>query len=97
MNRLMIKHILYAFENGADGIFLGEYPDDIMYPHIKEKVKQLKKVLEESNINPNRLTLHRVYIPYFRGLANKLTLFDQKIISLNQDQYTADCGGESSA
>ncbi|AUB58631.1 disulfide reductase [Methanobacterium sp. MZ-A1] len=97
VNRLMMKHILYAFENGADGIFLGEYPDDIMYPHIKEKVKQLKKVLEESNINPNRLTLHRVYIPYFRGLANKLTLFDQKIISLNQDQYTADCGGESSA
>ncbi len=62
-NRLMMKHILYALENGADGIFLGEYPDDLMYPHLKEKVKQLKQVLEEKNINPNRLTIHRVYIP----------------------------------
>ncbi|MDY9922388.1 ferredoxin:CoB-CoM heterodisulfide reductase subunit HdrA [Methanobacterium sp.] len=89
-NRLMAKHILYAFEKGADGIFLGEYPDDLMYPQIKEKVKNLKEVLGENNINPNRLTLHRVYIPYFRGLANKLTLFDQEIISLNQEHQRVD-------
>jgi len=89
-NRLMTKHILYAFEKGADGIFLGEYPDDLMYPQIKEKVKNLKEVMGENNINPNRLTLHRVYIPYFRGLANKLTLFDQEIISLNQEHQRAD-------
>lgn len=85
-NRLMTKHILYAFKMGADGIFLGEYPDDILYHHLKDKVKDLKKTLEEQNIDPNRLTLHRVYIPYFRGLANKLKLFDQKISSLNQLQ-----------
>ncbi|MBI5460372.1 ferredoxin:CoB-CoM heterodisulfide reductase subunit HdrA [Methanobacterium sp.] len=89
-NRLMAKHILYAFEKGADGIFLGEYPDDLMYPQMKEKVKHLKGVLGENNINPNRLTLHRVYIPYFRGLANKLTLFDQEIISLNPEHHETD-------
>ncbi len=89
-NRLMMKHILYALENGADGIFLGEYPDDLMYPHLKEKVKQLKQVLEEKNINPNRLTIHRVYIPYFRGLANKLTIFDQEISSLDQQHKRED-------
>jgi heterodisulfide reductase subunit A1 len=90
VNRLMVKHILYAFKKGADGIFLGEYPDDLMYPHIKEKVKSLKKEMEENNINPNRLTLHRVYIPYFRGLANKLTLFDNAITSLNSDNHGVD-------
>ena len=42
INRLMPKHIIYAFENGADGIFLGEYPDDIMYPSIQEKVQQFQ-------------------------------------------------------
>lgn len=89
-NRLMAKHILYAFKKGADGIFLGEYPDDLMYPQIKEKVKNLKEVMGENNINPNRLTLHRVYIPYFRGLANKLTLFNQEIISLNPEHQRAD-------
>ncbi|MDP3066907.1 MAG: hydrogenase iron-sulfur subunit, partial [Methanobacteriaceae archaeon] len=90
VNRVMAKHILYAFENGADGIFFGEYPDDLMYPHIKEKVKSLKKELEDNNITPRRLTLQRVYIPYFRGLANKLTLFDQEITSLDSNEKQAD-------
>jgi heterodisulfide reductase subunit A1 len=90
VNRLMSKHILHAFRKGADGIFLGEYPDDLMYPHIKEKVESLKKELERNNIDSRRLTLHRVYIPYFRGLANKLILFDQEIISLNSDNQGAD-------
>jgi heterodisulfide reductase subunit A len=83
VNRLMPKHVLHAFRNGVDGIFLGEYPDDLMYPNIK-------KELAKNNINTNRLTLHRVYIPYFRGLANKLTLFDQEIISLNSDNQRVD-------
>ncbi len=90
VNRIMPKHILYAFEKGADGIFLGEYPDDLMYPHINEKVKSLKKELEDNNINPRRLTLQRVYIPYFRGLANKLTLFDQEITFLDSNEKQAD-------
>jgi heterodisulfide reductase subunit A len=90
VNRLMPKHVLHAFRNGVDGIFLGEYPDDLMYPNIKEKFESLKKELAKNNINTNRLTLHRVYIPYFRGLANKLTLFDQEIISLNSDNQRVD-------
>ncbi|MGF7117761.1 ferredoxin:CoB-CoM heterodisulfide reductase subunit HdrA [Methanobacterium oryzae] len=79
INRLMPKHILYAFENGADGIFLGEYPDDIMYPAIQEKVREIKSALIKNAIDPDRLMYYKVYAPYFRGLANKFHEFDKQV------------------
>lgn len=79
INRLMPKHILFAFENGADGIFLGEYPDDIMYPAIQEKVHEIRSELIKNSIDPDRLMYYKVYVPYFRGLANKLTKFDKQV------------------
>ena len=79
INRLMPKHIIYAFENGADGIFLGEYPDDVMYPSIQEKVNQFRSALIKNSIDPDRLMYYKVYAPYFRGLASKLTKFDKQV------------------
>lgn len=79
INRLMPKHIIYAFENGADGIFLGEYPDDIMYPAIQEKVREIKSALIKNAIDPDRLMYYKVYAPYFRGLANKFYEFDKQV------------------
>jgi len=76
INRLMIKHILYAFENGADGIFLGEYPDDLIYQDIQEKVHEFKAELIKNGIDPDRLIYYKVYAPYFRGLAAKFEEFD---------------------
>ncbi len=79
INRLMPKHVLFAFENGADGIFLGEYPDDIMYPDIQAKVQEIRSELLRNSIDPDRLLYYKVYAPYFRGLANKLTEFDKQV------------------
>lgn len=79
INRLMHEHIIFAFENGADGIFLGEYPDDIMYPAILEKVQEIRSELIKNSIDPDRLMYYKVYAPYFRGLANKLTEFDKQV------------------
>lgn len=79
INRLMIKHILYAFENGADGIFLGEYPDDVVYPDIRERVHELKMELIRNGIDQDRLMYYKVYAPYFRGLAAKFIEFDKQV------------------
>lgn len=79
INRLMPKHIMFAFENCADGIFLGEYPDDIMYPAIQEKVHEIRSELIKNSIDPDRLMYYKVYAPYFRGLANKLIEFDKQV------------------
>ncbi len=79
INRLMPKHLIHAFENGADGIFLGEYPDDVIYPDIQEKVHELKTKLIKNGIDPDRLIYYKVYAPYFRGLANKFYEFDKQV------------------
>ena len=82
MNRIMPKHLLHAFKNGADGVIMGEYPYNPMYSKTKERIVDLKTVLTENNINPDRLVFYKVYIPYFRGLANKFNDFDNLINSI---------------
>lgn len=79
INRLMPEHLLFAFENGADGVFLGEYPDDTIYSDIQDKVQELKSALIKEGIDPDRLMYYKVYAPYFRGLANKFYEFDKRI------------------
>ena len=82
INRVKYKHIKYALTHGADGVFLGEYPDSAKHDEIRENVKQMKKHLEEDGINPERLIIHSVFIPYFRGLANQFIEFDEVLSTL---------------
>jgi len=82
MNRIMSKHLLHAFQNGADGIIMGEYPYNPMYARTKKRIDDLKGVLSENNIDPDRLVFYKVYIPYFRGLANKFNDFNGLINDL---------------
>ena len=78
----MPKHIIYALENGADGIFIGEYPGDLMYSEVERKMNNIRNDILDHNMDPERLQFARVYIPYFRGLADKFKDFDNKIQSL---------------
>ena len=82
VNRVKYRHIKYALTHGADGVFLGEYPDNFKHDEIRENVKIMKKHLEEDGINPERLIIHSVFIPYFRGLARQFTEFDETLKSL---------------
>ena len=84
MNRIMPKHILHSFEHGADGIIMGEYPYNPMYSRTREKITGLKRELVKNNINPDRLAFYKVYIPYFRGLANKFNEFDMDIKCMDE-------------
>ena len=83
VNRVRPNHIKYALDNGADGIFIGEFPGDLMYDEVERKVGQIKQDLNDLNENPERIMFSKVYIPYFTGLARKLTDFDKKIEELN--------------
>ena len=82
VNRVKYRHIKYALTHGADGVFLGEYPDNFKHDEIRENVKIMEKHLEEDGINPERLIIHSVFIPYFRGLARQFTEFDETLKSL---------------
>ena len=86
MNRIMPKHVLHAFNMGADGIIMGEYPYNPMYNKTKDKVEKLRQVLVKHDINPDRLGFFKVYIPYFRGLASKFNDFDGMINCLEESK-----------
>jgi heterodisulfide reductase subunit A len=83
VNRVMPRHIIYALKNGADGVFIGEYPGDLMYHEVEKKMEQIRKEIAANDMNPERLQFSNVYIPYFRGLADKFRKFDEKIKSLS--------------
>lgn len=83
VNRVMPKHIIYALKNGADGVFIGEYPGDLMYQEVEKKMNQIREEIKDHGMNPERLQFSNVYIPYFRGLANKFKEFDARIGSMD--------------
>jgi heterodisulfide reductase subunit A len=86
INRVKYRHVKYALTHGADGVFLGEYPDNARHNEIRENVIVVKKHLEEDGINPDRLLIHGVFIPYFRGLASQFKQFDDNLRLLNQTE-----------
>ena len=77
------KHIHYALDNSADGVFIGEFPGDLMYDEVERKIQRVKDRIVEMGQNPDRITFSKVYIPYFTGLARKFTEFDAKISQLD--------------
>ena len=86
VNRVRPRHIRYALENGADGVFIGEFPGDLMYDEVEQKIQGVKERIEELGEDPNRLTFSKVYIPYFSGLARKFNEFDAKIAKLDESE-----------
>ena len=53
-----------------------------MYSEVERKMHTIQNDIIANNMNPERLQFARVYIPYFRGLADKFKDFDNKIRSL---------------
>jgi heterodisulfide reductase subunit A len=84
INRVKYRHIKYALTHGAAGVFLGEYPDTPKHNEIRENVNVMKGNLEKDGINPDRLLIHSVFIPYFRGLANQFKEFDEQLKVLDE-------------
>ncbi len=76
VNRVKYMHVKYALTHGAKGVFLGEYPDTQRHNEIRENIEEMKKHLERDGIDPDRLSIHSVFIPYFRGLRDQFKEFD---------------------
>ena len=85
VNRVRPRHILHALENGADGIFIGEYPGDLMYDEVENNIERMKAKIATNGMNSERIAFSKVYIPYYTGLAKKLNEFDKKLASLEED------------
>ena len=55
-----------------------------MYDEVERKIQRVKDRISEMGENPERITFSKVYIPYFSGLARKLSEFDTKIEQLDE-------------
>lgn len=77
--RLELKHILYAFENGAVGIFLGDGTGNASGSQVKEKledkVEEMKSGVASALIDPDRIWFYEAYLPHYKGLASNLKEF----------------------
>jgi heterodisulfide reductase subunit A len=82
-NRIGINHILHAFKEGADGIFLGEGPENgpmgRMFGNVQERFNIMRTQLAKEGIDPKRLFFAKVYAPHFRGLIEKIDLFKKDL------------------
>lgn len=85
INRIHEEHIKFAFDMGADGILLAEYPDECMKEAHKNKVKELSEYIKEININHDRLRFYKAYAPHYRGLAKQFEDFYNDILEEKQD------------
>jgi heterodisulfide reductase subunit A len=77
--RLEPKHLLYAFEKGASGIFLGDgttnSPEGAVKANVARRVEGLKKALADDGVDPDRVFYYEAYLPHYRGLAARMERF----------------------
>ncbi|MBI4814123.1 MAG: hydrogenase iron-sulfur subunit, partial [Methanobacterium sp.] len=91
--RLEEKHLLYAFQQGAYGIFLGDGIGNASGSQIsqmlQEKVEKLRNRLRDAEIDSDRLMFYEAYLPHHKGLASRFKEFSQ---SLKKNQESSETG-----
>jgi heterodisulfide reductase subunit A len=79
--RIKLKHILYAFAYGADGVMLLEAPPEVgslgrAHEIAEERSEIYMFDLEEYGIESQRLWFSKVYVPDWRKLESVFKTFD---------------------
>ncbi|MFQ5711193.1 MAG: hydrogenase iron-sulfur subunit [Candidatus Geothermarchaeales archaeon] len=80
-------HILWAFLNGADGVFVsGCHPADCHYvqgnEYARQRIENLKALLKRAGVNPERLRLEWVSASEGKRFADLVTEFTSQIKEL---------------
>ncbi|MCD1293929.1 disulfide reductase [Methanocella sp. CWC-04] len=77
--RLETKHLLYAFERGALGIFLGDgtvnASSGAIRANVAKRVNEHKEKAAALGIDPDRIFYYEAYLPHFRGMAKRMERF----------------------
>jgi heterodisulfide reductase subunit A len=77
--RLEAKHLVYAFQKGAAGVFLGDgtvnASSGAVKANVSRRVEELKRIVSEQGISPDRIFYYEAYLPHFRGLVTRLGQF----------------------
>ena len=92
-SRVDPEHVLDAFKNGADGVLIGGcHPGDCHYQsgnyQTLKRIKLLKKMLNDLNINENRLRLEWISAAEGKRFAEVVDEFTEDVRKLGEIQYT---------
>ena len=84
MSRLKLKHLLYAFAYGADGVMILEAPEKegpFGRAHVisEERAEKYQYEIEDYDIDSFRLWYSRVFVPDWRKLERIFRTFDTLI------------------
>ena len=90
-SRIDPQHILYAFKNGADGVFIGGcHPGDCHYQEGNYKtlgrITILKEMLKQFGLNEDRLRLEWISAAEGAKFVQVMKEFSEKIKSLGPIQ-----------
>ena len=76
---LGLKHILYAFANGADGVLVIEGQEEIDKEFTKKRMIDMGKTLSEYGIKSMRMRYSYVPLPVYKKAADLFTRFTERI------------------
>ncbi len=74
-----LKHLLYAFTFGADGILLIEGQEDIDEHFTKKRMIEMNRSLSDYNIKSMRVRYSYVPLPVYKKAADLFTRFAERI------------------
>ncbi|MCD6445659.1 hydrogenase iron-sulfur subunit [Candidatus Bathyarchaeota archaeon] len=76
---LGLKHIVYAFANGADGVLVIEGQEEIDKEFTKKRMIDMGKTLSEYGIKSMRMRYSYVPLPVYKKAADLFTRFTERI------------------
>ncbi|MEM2319521.1 MAG: hydrogenase iron-sulfur subunit [Candidatus Bathyarchaeia archaeon] len=76
---LGLKHILYAFAHGADGILIIEGSQEIDEKFMKERMRELSREIAGYGIEPMRVRYSYTPLPAYKKTAELFTMFADRI------------------
>jgi len=74
-----LKHMLYAFAFGADGVLVIEGQEDIDEHFTKKRMIEMRRSLEEVGIKSMRVRYSYVPLPVYKKAAELFTMFTERI------------------
>jgi heterodisulfide reductase subunit A len=77
--RIGLKHILFAFENGADGVLLSDEEGGEFSELIEKRLEEYREKLEEKGIEKDRLQFMPMLLPTFKVMPKMIDMFVKKI------------------
>jgi heterodisulfide reductase subunit A len=74
-----LKHLLYAFAYGADGILLIEGQEEIDEKFTKQRMVEMKRSLAEYGVKGMRVRYSYVPLPVYKKAAELFSMFTERI------------------